>query len=307
MDDQLIEIEEQTAEKRGNRFSAASIVLAALILAFAWVYIVGLKTNQFQKATGNIKSAGEQSENDVSQAVELPVAWGNLGAQMVAAGVIDRLQLEALYNRRGGLTGDEKQFLEEGNGKMIVTQENSGFILNLFWALGLSNKNEILEQGPMADPRYGGDASQFASTGGWTLAQGNTMDHYSRHSFVTLTPEQQSIVERVSRNIYRSCCDNSTYFPDCNHGMAMLGLLELLASQGASENQMFETALQMNSFWFPEQYATIALYLESQGQTFQTADPKEILGKEYSSASGFARIAALVPQGKRQGGDGCGI
>ena len=39
------------------------------------------------------------------------------------------------------------------------------------------------------------------------------------------------IVEEIAGNIYRPCCGNSTAFPDCNHGMAMLGLIELMVSQ----------------------------------------------------------------------------
>ena len=103
----------------------------------------------------------------------------------------------------------------------------------------------------MTDPKYGG-AGNFASTGGWTLAQGDVMNHYSMHSFITLTPEQQVLVEKISKEIFRPCCNNSTYFPDCNHGMAMLGLLELMASQGTSEAEMYKIAKEVNSYWFPE-------------------------------------------------------
>ncbi len=291
------QIEEKITEKKNDFLVPASIILAALIIGYAWVY---------QKPSTSTPNAGERSKENTAQAIELPVTWSNLGAQMVKAGVIDRAQLEAFYAQRGGFADDEKQLLEGDNRKIIITQENSGFILNLLWALGLSNKNKILEEGPMADPRYG-DPGRFASTGGWTIAKGSAMDHYSKHSFVTLTPEQQELVERVAKNIYRPCCDNSTYFPDCNHGMAMLGLLELLASQGVNEGQMYQVALQINTFWFPEQYATIARYFESKGQTLQTVDPKEILGNKYSSTSGFRRIAALVPQVKQQGGGACGI
>ena len=101
------------------------------------------------------------------------------------------------------------------------------------------------------DPRYGG-AENFASTGGWTLAKGRAMDHYSMHRFVELTPEQQALIEKVSKNIFRPCCRNSTYFPDCNHGMAMLGLMELMASQGASETEMMTKAQEVNDLWFPK-------------------------------------------------------
>ena len=123
--------------------------------------------------------------------------------------------------------------------------------LNVLWAFGLANKNEILEIGPMMAAEYGGDPSRFASTGGWTLAAGTAMDHYSMHRFVTLTPEQQGRVERTSKNIYRPCCKNPAYFPDCNHGMAMLGALEIMASQGASEKEMYRIAKELNRQWFP--------------------------------------------------------
>lgn len=119
-------------------------------------------------------------------------------------------------------------------------------MLNMFWAFGLANKNTILETGPMKD-----NTPNYASTGGWTLAMGDAMDHYSQHPMLTLTPEQQALVEKTSKNIFRPCCGNSTYFPDCNHGMAMLGILELLASQGKSEQQLMSTAEAVNKIWFP--------------------------------------------------------
>jgi len=124
--------------------------------------------------------------------------------------------------------------------------------LNLLWSFGLANKNAILEKGPIMDPRYGGPQN-MASVGGWTAAKGNVMDHYSMHELMMLTPDQQSLVEKVSKGVFRPCCKNSTYFPDCNHGMAMLGLLEILAAQGASEQELHAAAEKANSIWFPGQ------------------------------------------------------
>src|SRR3989344_2184417 len=179
------------------------------------------------------------------------INWGDLGVKMAEAGVIDKDKFENLYNQRGGLTeADKKLLYGTDNENMAVNSENSGMMLNMLWAFGLANKNPILENGPMMDPRYGG-AGNFASTGGWTLAKGSAMDHYSMHSFVTLASEQQILVEKVSKGIFRPCCQNSTYFPDCNHGMAMLGLLELMASQGATETDMHKTAQEVNALWFP--------------------------------------------------------
>ena len=158
----------------------------------------------------------------------------------------------------------------------------------MFWALGLGNKNDILENGPMTDPKYGG-AGRFASTGGWTLANGDAMEHYSRHRFINLTPEQQAIVERVSRGIYRPCCDNSVYFPDCNHGMAMLGFLELAASQRFNENELYQMALVLNSYWFPDTYLTIGKYFQNRGIDWEKIDAKEALGYNFSSGSGYQK------------------
>ena len=250
---------------------------------------------------------GAVPSSEISGETELPVVWGDMGSEMIKSGVIDANKFEAIYQGRGGLNAQEKELLYGmSNGRLKINSENSGIILNLLWALGLGNKNNILENGEMTDPQYGG-AGNFASTGGWTIASGNPMDHYSRHLFVVLTADQQALVDRVSRNIYRPCCGNSTHFPDCNHGMAMLGLLELMASQGVSENDMYKYALKVNEFWFPDNYATIDAYLKTQGRSLETADPKEILGAEYSSITGYQNILKLVTSPVNRNEGSCGV
>ena len=44
----------------------------------------------------------------------------------------------------------------------------------------------------------------------------------------------------------------------------MLGLLELMASQGLSEEEMYKYALIVNSYWFPDTYLAIAKYFEKE-------------------------------------------
>lgn len=253
------------------------------------------------------KTTGVENQK-TEAAVILPVSWGDLGAKLVSAGVIDGEKLKALYEGRGQFTDEYKNLLfGTDNGELVMTKDNAEYLLNLFWALGLASKNPILDSGEMKDPRYGG-AQNFASTAGWTMAKGNPMDHYSRHKFFDLTPEQQALVDKVSSGIYRPCCGNSTHFPDCNHGMAMLGLLELMASQGVSEQDMWKTALVVNSYWFPDNYFTIMTYMKNKGVEWKDVNPQEMLGINYSSAQGYARIASQViqPQEERSGG-GCGI
>lgn len=242
-----------------------------------------------------------------SSGVELPVIWNDLGKQMVKAGVIDQKKFEDLYVQRGGLTAeDKKMLLEGGNGKIKITPENSGTVLNMLWALGLGNKNEILNE-EMKDAKYGGDAGKFASTGGWPLSTGTAMDHYSKHQFIKLTAAQQDLVDRVSKNIYRPCCGNSTHFPDCNHGMAMLGLLELMASQGVSEQDMYKAALAVNSYWFPQNYVTIASYFKKQGTEWNKVSPQVVLAAQYSSGQGYQQLLQQVsPQQLPKSQGGCG-
>lgn len=300
-------------ESKKDHSIAASILISVLIVSLTWVYTSGLKAEGNTGATQT--SQRNEPTTDVlgeavtpSAGVVLPVRWGDLGKRMVAAGVIDETQFKALYAQQGGLDVPTQSLLDASdNGNPIITSKNSAAILNMLWALGLGNKNSILEQGPMQDPRYGG-AGRFASTGGWTIAVGDPMRHYSAHPFVVLTPDQQLLVEKVAKGIYRPCCGNSTYFPDCNHGMAMLGLLELMASQGVSEAQMYKTALAVNSFWFPDTYRTLARYFESKGIQWSAVNPSEVLGSAYSSAQGYGDILALVaPEPSTQSQGGCGV
>lgn len=240
--------------------------------------------------------------------VALPARWGSLGKQLLAGGVIDEDKFKAIYEDRGGYTDELDRLLYgDDKGVMVINEDNAAALLNLLWALGLANKNPILTEGEMSDPQYGG-AGNFASTGGWTVSRGDAMEHFGAHALVTLTPEQQALVEKLAKGIYRPCCDNSTHFPDCNHGMAMLGLLELMASQGASEQEMWNAALAVNAYWFPDTYLTIAQYLAQQGVEWPYVDAQKVLGKEFSSASGFRQVASQVSAGSSgKGGSGCGL
>ncbi|PIS04684.1 MAG: hypothetical protein COT81_05180 [Candidatus Buchananbacteria bacterium CG10_big_fil_rev_8_21_14_0_10_42_9] len=291
------------------------------MIVFSWYFDIDIKprlTSKTSDSKGQINSASENTSNDQavaineemvlpSQGVTLPVVWGDLGKQLVDKGVIDKAKFEAVYARRGGMTDYEKALLEsEKNANLKIDQNNAQFILNLLWAFGLANKNPILETGPMQSEQYGG-AGRFASTGGWSLARGGAMDHYSQYGLVELNAKQQDLVEEVSQNIYRPCCGNSTYFPDCNHGMAMLGLLELLAAQGATEAQMYKAALQVNSFWFPDTYLTLAQYFQKRGLVWDKVDAKVALSSSYSSSSGYQQVRSEVKPVQRSSGGGCGV
>jgi len=280
-----------------------SILTAALIFVGVWTYTTRVKTGL------SLLPTAQTLEEKVlpSDGVTLPVRWGDLGTQLVREWVIDVDKFKAIYEARGEFTSEyQALLLEKDNGNIKITKDNAGYLLNLFWALGLAQKNPILDSGEMTDKKYGG-AENFASTGGWTLTKGDVMDHYSHHNFFMLTTKQQALVDKVSRGIYRPCCGNSTHFPDCNHGMAMLGLLELMASQGVSEQDIWKVALTINSYWFPDTYLTIATLKARQGIAWQDVDPREVLGAEYSSAAGYQRVLTQVRPPELKGGGGCGV
>ncbi|MEK7519282.1 MAG: hypothetical protein AAB565_00630 [Patescibacteria group bacterium] len=324
-DSKSLESESSEIKPKRGYIVPISFLISFLIIAGAFSYNNGFQLPQKKQTkihssskkevtANSLPSLDEKSLKELEEKVlppegmVLPIVWGDLGAKMIDSGVIDGAKFEQLYTNRGGLDNETKNLLYgKNNGNLKINSENSGTILNLLWALGLGTKNDILEKGPMNDKKYNG-AENFASTGGWTLAKGEAMNYYSKYPFIILTPEQQSLLERVSKNIYRSCCNNSTYFPDCNHGMAMLALLELMASQNVSENEMYQVALKINSFWFPDTYLTIAQYLKlKKSIEWEKVDPKEILGAEYSSASGYQKILSQVTPPEQGSSGSCGV
>lgn len=238
--------------------------------------------------------------------VSLPITWGDLGKKMVLDGVIDEAKFRALFE--GGLSNTEEQMLSgDITEPIVLNEQNSRYLLDLLWAFGLANKNDILDNGEMVDTKYGG-AGNFASTGGWSLAKGAGFDHYSMHEYVVLSPEQQKLVDMVSKGIYRPCCGNSTHFPDCNHGMAMLGLLQLMSKNGVGEKEMYDVALKVNSFWFPQTYIDLATYFKEQGKDWDQVDAKTVLGAEYSSAQGYQQTRQNIKSFPKpaSGNGGCG-
>jgi hypothetical protein len=117
----------------------------------------------------------------------------------------------------------------------------------------------------------------------------------------------------VAYAVYRPCCNNPTAFPDCNHGMAMLGLLELMAAQDATADEMFEAAKYVNAYWFPQQTLEVAIFFKAtENLDFADVDPRRATGRELFSGGGFRALHqwlaenGLLQQAPNQGGS-CGV
>lgn len=235
------------------------------------------------------------------------LTWGQLGKKLVEVGAIDQQKYEKIYNSNTNGKQDLDIFSENFDKKIVINENNSRFVVNTLWALGLANKSKVLDQGPM---RTGGNPTKnFASTGGWTLGSKPAMEVYSSHELIPLTDEQQDLVEKIAGNVYRPCCGNHTAFPDCNHGMAALGYIELAVASNLSEDQIYKDLLAFNSYWFPQTYVEMAVYFQQEdGLSWEQVDAKKALSNDFSSSRGSQKIkqaVSSVPGLKSQGGS-CG-
>jgi hypothetical protein len=95
--------------------------------------------------------------------------------------------------------------------------------------------------------------------------------------------------------------------------MAMLGVLELLASQDITVANMFKTAKYLNAFWFPQQTYELALaFNQGKGLDFAETDARELVSVNFSSSTGFRAVHQwladnnLLQQAPR-GGNSCGV
>lgn len=235
-----------------------------------------------------------------------PVKWGNLGSTLVSLGVIDLEKFKKAVNPNP----EQLAILEkEGDQPITINQGNAQFVVDVLWALGLAQKSKVYTEGPMGK-EYKEKVGNFASTGGWTLAKGPATNYLNRHEIVKLNSEQQNRVFEIAKNVYRPCCGNHTAFPDCNHGMAALGLIELMVAGGFSDEEIYKTILGFNSFWFPQSYLAAAAHFSLEGKNWQDIDAKQILGQEFSSGQGAAKISQEIgPLSYLYGGRGgsCGV
>jgi hypothetical protein len=222
----------------------------------------------------------------------IEVNWGDMGQKLIEAGAIDLEKFETHYN---GLNEEQESALL-GDELTAITfkPENIQFWTNMLWALGLTQESKVLDEGPMKQNEAQTPIGYYASTGGWTLGSTSATELYNSARLLELTPEQDDLVYRVAENVFRPCCGNHTAYPDCNHGMAVLGLLELLTAQGATEEKLYEAALVFNAYAFSDSYISMAAFFTLQGIDWAHVSAKDALGPAYSGIQGARRIAAAV-------------
>lgn len=299
-----------------RRFLRSALPAIALVTGWSMLKtkpaIAQFVDNRNALPTANSGKLFEEATAKVLPAQGFPskIRLGDSVVKLVENGVIDRAKFEAIYAGGGGLPAELKDALDQPSAETILlTTTAANYYINLLWPLGLANYMARNQTSPV----NGSSLFNFASTGGWTLGrEENGGAYFNKLRIVELTPEQEALVTRIAENCYRPCCDNSAFFQDCNHGSALLGVLELGASQGLSEERLYREALAFNSFWFPQTYVQTALYFKAVNNTdWENVDPRIVMGKGFSAASGAAVVGkkvnelGLIPQ--QGGGAGCGV
>lgn len=302
---------------------ANSINTLLLMLLLIATFFLGVLTNQLAGSTKMKSETTEPVQKASEKGFDLTkleakvisdkgyrfsISWGDLGKKLVDEEVIDEVKLAQSLTGSETMPDEVKKYLDGSDQKIELNEQNAHFWLNVLWGLGLANKNKILDEGDMQELSEN-NPGNFASTGGYTLGKGDAMSYYSKYSYIKLDDKQQKLVEEIAGNIYRPCCGNSTAFPDCNHGMAMLALVELMVSQNYSKEKIYDTALKFNSLWFPQTYFDIAYHFEKAGRDYNKIASSELLSKTFSSAQGYEVIRkeaeGLQWPGQKSGG-GCG-
>ena len=241
------------------------------------------------------------------------IAFKDALLTLVEGGAIDRGKFFRLYGNKGARPGEFANFLTEpSDDPILLTSLNAVDYVNLLWPIGLTNYMATNAESPIV----GDSLYNFASTAGWTLARElNGGTYFNQLPVVDLTKEEEERVVQIAKSTYRPCCNNSTFFQDCNHGSALLGLLELGASQGLTDDELYAHALAFNSFWFPDYYIRTALFFKVIKKTeWSDVDPRVILGRDYSAggpwqqnvAARVEKIPGLIPPAPGAGA-GCGV
>ena len=270
-----------------NLFTKILVILAVVLLIFQIysVFAGGFSSKNDKSdsliANGKIIDIEATIEEVTPKAgFKTSVKWGSIVKNMVAEGVLDPVKLENILTKRYGqeMKPEWRAVLAGEDANLEINNDNAVFMMYVLWTFAKHNENQILIDSPFA--KY------FSS---YDIGVGRA--GYGDVSLLPLTKEQQEIAKEVAENANRPCCNNSTAAPDCSHGYSALGLVEIMASQGFSKEEMYDAFVKFNSYWFPETYIKNAIYFKiTEGKNWDETNKELIAGKEYSSLGGSYKV-----------------
>jgi len=269
----------------GPAFLVVAVFAIGLFIYQLVTVFNGMHTQPTRTVTKGIITTDQGEEINIHDIIETvtpkagfitQVRWRDVVTKMINDGSLNPQKLETIITQRYGqeMKPEWKAILAGEDANLTINNDNAVFMMYILWTLAKHNNNEILLSSPIAE--YFSDYDIGVGRPG-----------YGDVSLLTLTPSQQKIAKKVAENAYRPCCGNSTAVPDCSHGFSALGLVELMASQGFSEKEIFETFIQFNSFWFPETYIKNALYIKvTEGLDWKDISKERMASDQYSTIQG---------------------
>lgn len=279
-------------------------VLMGVLAGFAAGTVAGAGGHRIWTGLGGPKAPFRDVTEEVlpRDGVSTGVFFGDALQKVIAADVLMPAKFRSAYAKKGGMPPWVAALLAgPSNVPIRLTAATATDLLNLLWPIGLATRAPFNADSPTNGPHL----PRLASTAGWTLGrEANGAAYFDKVDALTLNPARAALVRQVAERTYRPCCDNSALFQDCNHGSAMLGLLELAASQGMGKAKLEQVALAANSFWFPREYLKTALFFTIfEQRSWEELAPEELLGPRYSSASGWQenvnialQMTSLIPR-----------
>lgn len=305
---EILKIKKYAFGLKSSRYLYLLLVLAITVLlvqVFSTLSTAEFVASKPVSANGQAVSIDETKllqqvvpENGVT----LKTKWQGTPARLVELGLIDVEKLMQ-YSERYGQTvtpEDLKIFKPNYNEPIEMNKQNSVLVYNILWALGYANKNPVLDY---ELERYGSDTVvrglagsyfSFADLGGNSKRpQGG----YNSFELVTTTQEQQEIVNKISSEGAVPSCGNTFNLPDCSCSFAVLALTELGASQGLTEEEIYEDLKGILPYRFPRIYVLHAIYFKlTKNLDWDSVDAKTLVNKEFSSAQGVTRTHRELAQ-----------
>lgn len=276
-------------EKKDRRLTRRAAVASAGIAAAQLLFGISATADARSRSYRRSDTKEYLLYDEASANVIPPGGYGSRIAletciiKLVRYGVISRDKYRSLQEHNGPVPNELSTVLERlSNDPIRLTRKNANHYVNLLWAAGLSNRLDANRESPLVGP----DLAGFASTGGWNLGKAPEGSvYFNKFPIVELDAEAESLAVRVAKTTYRPCCNNSTFFQDCNHGSALFAVLQLGASQGLAEDQLYKEALAFNSFWFPDYYIRTALYFKVVRKVhWPDVDARMVMGPHFSAA-----------------------
>lgn len=293
-----VDVVKKEKESNGDNLDNIFIkVLTGVVVLLLVFQITGVFAGNNSVSTNSVNSTFMANGKiiDINKTIEevtpkagfvTNVRWGDIVSKMVKEGVLDPQKLEKILTKRykQEMKPEWRAILRGEDANLEINNDNAVFMMYVLWTLAKHNENQILTDSPFV--KYFKNYDIGVGRAG-----------YGDLPLLALTSKQQKIAREVAENANRPCCNNSTAAPDCSHGYSALGLVELMASQGFSKAEIFDTFVKFNSFWFPETYIKNALYFKiTKGMSWSDVDKELIAGKEYSSLGGSYKVKSYLKE-----------